>query len=100
LIVQLLTPVMKLKWHEVVEMQGFSFYITLNKQSPGLSVRKGSSLPDLADTSDVPGLHKALGANGHALQELGAWLPTLYKPERLAFQGKGGNHAGSTGRLE
>jgi hypothetical protein len=67
---------------EVVSMPEYDLYINVKKPAIGLYVRKGASLPDLADKADwvfdgtaaqdllPPSVVKGVEADGHAFRDM------------------------------
>jgi hypothetical protein len=70
------------KFREIVTMEEYDLYINVKKPAIGLYVRKGASLPDLADKEDwvfdgtaaqdlLPrSVVEGVAANGHAFRDM------------------------------
>ena len=70
------------KSREIVTMEEYDLYINVKKPAIGLYVRKGASLPDLADKADwvfdgtaaqdllPPSVVEGVAANGHAFRDM------------------------------
>jgi hypothetical protein len=70
------------KSREIVIMEEYDLYINVKKPAIGLYVRKGASLPDLADKEDwvfdgtaaqdllPPSVLEGVAANGHAFRDM------------------------------
>jgi hypothetical protein len=66
----------------MVSMEEYDLYINVKKPAIGLYVRKGASLPDLADKEDwvfdgtaaqdllPPGVVEGVAADGHAFRDM------------------------------